>query len=357
MAATGLLLAGCGSSPVTPTPPPVVTVTVTSIVPARGATNGTTELTVTGTNFVAGATVNIGGVAATNVRVQSATTILATAGPHDAGVVSVEVAAGGKQGTLANAFTYVVPAASDIPVVAIKVQGTFPNDPATINLSDEAVVTAVFTPSDTPTGPLTFEWSAPVGIFTGTGPSVRWRPPQPMTTPADVTLTVKVGKSIEVAVPTASSISVTATASVRVHDSLKEAADYAVQFLLDFSDSKLSPEYTVRNFWDGCPGKNDELGDVRTNRALFEIKSYRVSAPSATSLNFGGRCAFRYTRGDACVAVPVEWHSLRYSTGLMETAIGVDHLTAVYRSKRWWLCDSGFEGTSSSPAWLPRFKR
>ena len=52
--------------------------TVTSVSPNNGPTAGGTAVTITGTNFAAGATVTFGGTAATNVVVVSSTTITAT---------------------------------------------------------------------------------------------------------------------------------------------------------------------------------------------------------------------------------------------------------------------------------------
>jgi len=52
--------------------------TVSSVTPTSGPTDGGTSVTLTGGNFVAGATVTFGGTAATNVTVVNATTITAT---------------------------------------------------------------------------------------------------------------------------------------------------------------------------------------------------------------------------------------------------------------------------------------
>ena len=81
---------------------------VTTIVPDTGPTAGGTSVTITGTNFVTGATVAIGGVAATGVSVDSATSITATTGAHAAGLVDVVVTNPDTQtGTLSNGFSYV----------------------------------------------------------------------------------------------------------------------------------------------------------------------------------------------------------------------------------------------------------
>jgi len=85
--------------------------TVSSISPSSGPNTGGTAVTITGTGFVAGATVTIGGVAATGVNVASstsitATTAAATAGPANVVVTNPDTLAS----TLVNGFTYLGPA-------------------------------------------------------------------------------------------------------------------------------------------------------------------------------------------------------------------------------------------------------
>jgi hypothetical protein len=83
---------------------------VTAILPNTGSTAGGTNVTISGSNFVTGATVSIGGVAATSVVVVSAGSITATTGAHAAGPVSVVVTNPDTQsGALANGFTYTAP--------------------------------------------------------------------------------------------------------------------------------------------------------------------------------------------------------------------------------------------------------
>jgi phosphatidylserine/phosphatidylglycerophosphate/cardiolipin synthase-like enzyme len=89
------------------TPPPPPAPTVSNIAPNSGSTAGGTAVTITGTGFQAGATVALGGTAATNVVVSNSTTITATAPPHGIGAVNVVVTNTDNQsGTLANGFTY-----------------------------------------------------------------------------------------------------------------------------------------------------------------------------------------------------------------------------------------------------------
>ncbi len=98
--------------PVNPAP------TVTSISPLSGTTAGGTAVTITGTGFLAGASVTIGGSGATNVSVVSSNSITATTPAHAAGVVAVKVTnTDGKSSTLNNGFTYT--AANQPPTISV----------------------------------------------------------------------------------------------------------------------------------------------------------------------------------------------------------------------------------------------
>lgn len=83
----------------------VVTPTVTSVSPNSGPGVGGTPVTITGTNFAAGATVTFGAAAATAVSVVNSTTLNATT-PPGSGTATVTVRVNGLSGSLANAFTY-----------------------------------------------------------------------------------------------------------------------------------------------------------------------------------------------------------------------------------------------------------
>jgi Domain of unknown function (DUF1929)/IPT/TIG domain/Glyoxal oxidase N-terminus len=84
--------------------------TVNSISPSSGTANGGTAVTITGTGFLAGATVKLGGTAATGVSVNSSTSITATTAAHSAGAVNVMVAnKDGQSSTVANGYTYFDP--------------------------------------------------------------------------------------------------------------------------------------------------------------------------------------------------------------------------------------------------------
>jgi hypothetical protein len=81
--------------------------TISDVSPASGTANGGTAITITGTNFAAGATVSFGGVMATSVQVTSATTITLKSPAHAAGAVTVSVTnLDGQGATLPNGYTY-----------------------------------------------------------------------------------------------------------------------------------------------------------------------------------------------------------------------------------------------------------
>lgn len=87
------------SNVVTPPLPP----TITSLSPMSGAAGAT--VTITGTNFVSGATVSFGGTAGTGVTVVSSTQITCTAPSHANGAVSVTVTTSAGTSSAAT-FTY-----------------------------------------------------------------------------------------------------------------------------------------------------------------------------------------------------------------------------------------------------------
>jgi hypothetical protein len=96
----------------------VVGPTVSSVSPNSGPIAGGTGVTLTGTNFAAGATVTFGGTAATNVVVVGSTSITATTSAHAAGAVTVTVTASGQSGSLSNGFTYNAPVTASFAQVA-----------------------------------------------------------------------------------------------------------------------------------------------------------------------------------------------------------------------------------------------
>ena len=89
--------------------------TVTAIAPVRGVLDGGTAVTITGTGFVAGATVTVGGIAATSVAFVGATSITAVTPAGAAGAASVVVTNPDTQANAANAlYTYAAPLAPPV---------------------------------------------------------------------------------------------------------------------------------------------------------------------------------------------------------------------------------------------------
>ena len=81
--------------------------TIVSVSPNTGSTNSGTAITITGTNLTGASSVTVGGVAATNLVVVSATSITAKTPTGTAGVKPVVVTTPGGIATLAGGFTYV----------------------------------------------------------------------------------------------------------------------------------------------------------------------------------------------------------------------------------------------------------
>lgn len=79
---------------------------ISSVAPNAGPIGGGTPVTITGTGFQVGATVTIGGVAATSVVVVSDTSITCVTPAHAAGPVDVVVTVGAESTTLVSGFTY-----------------------------------------------------------------------------------------------------------------------------------------------------------------------------------------------------------------------------------------------------------
>ncbi|MGB2889226.1 MAG: IPT/TIG domain-containing protein, partial [Candidatus Acidiferrales bacterium] len=95
----------------------VVWPTVRSVSPNSGSTGGGTSVTITGTNFLAGAIVLFGTVSA-SVTASTGTQIQAVTPPNAAGVVHVTVEdPGGQSAELAGGFTYVLPQPAGPPTI------------------------------------------------------------------------------------------------------------------------------------------------------------------------------------------------------------------------------------------------
>ncbi len=361
LAVLGFSAAACnGDSPGGPSPP---VLRVSAISPAAGSTTGTTAVTITGVNFAGGATVLIGGVAASGVTVQNGTTITATTGEHPtAGAADVVVSSGGLTATLAGAFLFVAPSGANRPpvIASIRSTGSRSNQPSGFADADENL-TLVATVTDAETSPsaLTYAWTGP-GTFSAPAPNVIWHVPtnlSPLPSPTTVTLTVTERF-------TEGGIShqnvVISNFVVQVHDSQKEILDMGQDFLTLFSQSEIPSDQVLHNFsptCDGGQGRASEKADVDRSRRDYvqDFSKFRIARLTPVTYNFGGVCVEfdgRVRRADACSRFTVHWE-IRYISGPMtgqrEITDGTDYVTAVLEAGQWRLCHSDFEGTTFNP--------
>ncbi|MGN6555955.1 MAG: IPT/TIG domain-containing protein [Verrucomicrobiota bacterium] len=93
-----------------PIAPPLAAPAVASVSPSSGRTNGGTVVTLTGANFLDGATVQFGNTSAASTVVNSSTQITATTPAHSTGLVNLTVRNPDQQTvTITNAFHFVPP--------------------------------------------------------------------------------------------------------------------------------------------------------------------------------------------------------------------------------------------------------
>jgi hypothetical protein len=342
MAAIALAIVATSCTPPTEPGPVLQPPAIQSITPSTGPMAGGTSVTIRGLRFASGATMTIGGRPATDLNVQSGDVITArTPAGTTAVAVDVVVTVNGLSGTLAAGFRYESPAPTAAPVIrSIAGRGRRPAEPPNFADHGETIqMTAVVEDADTPAAQLVFEWQACGGTFTGTGAQVDWQAPTTGVLPplCNVELAVSDGSN-----------RVTQTVGIRLHNSVTEVRDLAVEFLTEFADSSIPAATTVRNFSDSCAGKADELKDVTNNRNTRKINSHTYGTPTV-SVTFGGVCAYRSRSADACFSMPVEWRSTILPGGAPEIARGTSHITAIYANSRWWLCNSDYQpapGTS-----------
>jgi hypothetical protein len=251
------------------------------------------------------------------------------------------------------------PPANNPPVVeSITVQGTRAKQPANFaDLGESIQVSAKVRDDETAVDQLVYTWTATTGTFTGTGANVTWQAPAIApaavqgATPAAVTMTLTLTEKYgHPGGPLSFEQSVSKTAPVALHDSVKEVAGMSRQFLLDFSDTSLKDaNYIMRNFGTTafCPEPTEvasEREDVIQNFTQYQMLAFQVGQP-ATSINFEGRCPVFSSRGDACSVVPVFWDSVKISSGARGASSGNDIIAAAYSKveQRWWLCASRYQ--------------
>ncbi|HEX5473654.1 MAG TPA: IPT/TIG domain-containing protein [Vicinamibacterales bacterium] len=335
-----LAIAACGGGPSGPEGLP----TLVSIAPATGSVDGGTRVRLTGSGFSAGASVFFGDTAAIDVGVDSPDQISATTPPHAAGDVDVAVVSLGARASLPSGFAFVRTASGPPVITSLGARGTRANEPSGFaDLGESILVAAAVTPDDA-IDASTFQWSAPEGVFGGTGPSVTWQAPGMLSTPATVLLQLVVSNALGQA---------SGKTSVSVHDSPTEIGDLARQFLLDFSDSTIrSADTVLRNFSTGArcsAGRSAESDDIADNRRRYEIQSHEIGAANVTVAFASRPCSYMPLDGDGCAVVHAVWDSVCIETNPECTAgerthvEGFDYVTAVYEPLNWRLCASYFQ--------------
>jgi hypothetical protein len=363
-----LAAAGCGGGG--STGPSSTAPRVTAISPSSGSTVGGTSITITGSNFAAGAVVTLGGVNASQVNVLNAGTLTAVTGAHAAGAADVVVAVGSQRGTLPGGYTFVAPqqSANSAPVIAtITLKGTKPREPEQFaDIAETINVSAAVTDAETPVPQLTFEWTAKVGgeavgSFSGSGANVTWTAPAAYSgTPVTVNFNLKVTERYQttdnVGLPITRENVVEKAGALRLHNSVKEVSDLAYNFLLAFSQQKPVDE-VMKDFTTSCAEAQQERQDVICNKQDGTITAFDLKTPQ-TTIPFTGTCPFRNVRGDACAQVPAEWTTKISSTpchaallpyaGKTNVVAGTDQVTAVLENDRWKLCASDWDQKTST---------
>jgi hypothetical protein len=248
------------------------------------------------------------------------------------------------------------PPANTKPTIdSISAQGRRAKQPPRFADVRESIdVSATVRDPETPVDELTYQWTATLGTFNGTGRTVTWTAPDTIDNSTVVTLTLKVIENF--GHPGQAKIfshDTTSTVTVVLHDSTKEVGDMSVRFLTEFSKPQTNKDWrdVMRDFKrEVCPVPSeydDERRSVEDHIANYVMNSYSIGSAGVV-VSFGGMCPFNLP-GDACSSARVMWSSTGPKGG---TTRGTNHLSAVYSStdQRWWLCSSRYaEDTTFGP--------
>jgi hypothetical protein len=216
-----------------------------------------------------------------------------------------------------------------------------------VEVDNDITLTAVVKDQETPIDQLKFDWAADAGTFTGDGAVVQWHAPKDIKTPADVDIHLTVTETY--GSPDASgvrpqNVATSSYPAIRVHNSPKELGDLSIQFLTDFAHSDVQTDTCLRDFSDSCKGKAEERSDIDSNRVHYEILSSSLSlrgvtvAASGLTAKMTVACSFT-SKTKVCDA-----GDKSCVVGDVGTARGDCILTGTYENRRWWLCDSHFNG-------------
>ncbi|MEP6639986.1 MAG: M12 family metallo-peptidase, partial [Chloroflexota bacterium] len=171
--------------------------TISGVSPPSGVVGGGTPVTISGGNFASGATVTIGGVAATGVTVVNSSSITATTGAHAASLVDVLVKNPDNQAfTATAAYTYAGGAATPTPTYT-------PTSTFTSTRTSTPTSTPSPTPvaTDTPTRtPTVTQTTTPTSTSVATATPTATPTPTPTVTPT--TTPTSTGTPVATASPT-----------------------------------------------------------------------------------------------------------------------------------------------------------
>jgi hypothetical protein len=382
LASVALLLTSCsGSNPVAPTPPVSALPAPTLSSPADdAATTGRPTLVVNNVTTaqsgartydfqVADSAAALGGP--DSGLLASGTGIAEGTGGHTSYQLTIDLPMGvryywraranqaGAAGLWSSAFRFRTAFVANTPPVIQSM-----TVPTRADSGDSVAVSATVTDQETNPAALTYQWTSPGGTFTGSGAAVQWQAP-PVGAPSSFDVVLTVIERYTVATDGGGQDTrenrVSASATVHVNNSPAEVSGLASTFLDDFIHSDRTPEYCVRNFSDSCQGKQDELSDIRANRAMFLIdpsqSSFGSAAPNFYNTSGGGhqpRPPAQSTYAE--LFVPCRFASTNLMTHVFGVAIGTCELTAVYESFQWRLCDSHFQPQAAISAFAKSFR-
>lgn len=116
--------------------------TVSAVSPSSGSSSGGTAISITGTNYLAGATVTVGGTNCTNVTVVSSTSITCTTPAGTVGSASVVVTSGGQSNAANTLFNFIASTTTTITPVTTTTVTSAANTPTLVTSTNQAALTA-----------------------------------------------------------------------------------------------------------------------------------------------------------------------------------------------------------------------
>jgi hypothetical protein len=207
-----------------------------------------------------------------------------------------------------------------------------------VEVGEAVTITATVLDDETPVDELTYRWDAVSGRIEGTGRIVKWLAPIGVPTPAAYRISLTVIDKYGLGEQSLEHRVTAESAEIHVNDSPTEVRLLSEEFIRDFANSSLSPQFCVRNFSDSCRGKQSEVADIVDNRKRFQILSHTFTV-SRVTVNAG--------RTQSEVRGACEFRSTVKATGLLETARGTCVLSLTNQNYRWWLCDSRMTDANS----------